>query len=152
MSLASLARGGAFTKVVENIATLTDELKKTRAEDERQKNECVAELKQNGKETNQKERMKADLETQLADLADTIKTLGEEIATAKAAVLDAQVEMKKASENREQENQDFRVTVQDQRATQTILNKATERLKVFYEKKGLLQVDQPAQKEYKKSG
>merc|ERR1719498_870087 len=47
----------------------------------------------------------------------------------------------------------FLVTVQDQRATQTILTKALDKLKSFYAKKGAFaQVSQPAGfKEYKKS-
>merc|ERR1719443_1106219 len=43
--------------------------------------------------------------------------------------------MKLASEDREKANKDFQVTIQDQRATQAILDKAMSRMKEFYEKK-----------------
>merc|ERR1719160_2396806 len=57
--------------------------------------------------------------------------------------------MKKASENREKENKEFQVTVLDQKATQTILKKAMEKLKSFY---GFVQMSQPAEaKPYKKN-
>merc|ERR1719261_656041 len=55
--------------------------------------------------------------------------------------------------------QGFQITVADQRATQTLLQKALDVLKGFYDKKALLQTGQPAGppppggfKEYKKSG
>merc|ERR1719310_1721664 len=85
-------------------------------------------------------------------------TLADELKALKVAINDANVEMKKAGEVREAENKEFQVTVQDQRATQVILKKALDKLKSFYEKKGLLQVADfegqtpPAAKEYKKSG
>merc|ERR1719197_1638985 len=53
-------------------------------------------------------------------------------------ISDAQIEMKKASENREKENKDYQETIADQRATQAILKKAVERLGEFYNKKAAL--------------
>merc|ERR1719387_2067921 len=100
--------------------------------------------------------MKADTEQKIEDLTATVETLGEQIKVLKASILNTQVEMKKAGENREAENKDFQVTVSDQRATVVILNKALAKLESFYKKKGLLQTsdDQtpPAQMEYKKRG
>jgi hypothetical protein len=57
--------------------------------------------------------------------------------------------MKAASENREAENKDFQVTVADQKATQAILKKATDRMKAFY---GFVQTNQPKQGTYSKHG
>merc|ERR1719261_2388564 len=63
--------------------------------------------------------------------------------------------MMKASQLREAANHEFQVTVQDQRATQAILQKALDRLKSFYDAKAaaLLQQGQtpPTQGTYKKS-
>merc|ERR1719321_773502 len=53
-------------------------------------------------------------------------------------IKDTQIEMKKASENRESENKEFQETVAYQRATQEILKKAVERLGEFYNKKAAL--------------
>jgi len=65
-----------------------------------------------------------------------MEKLGKEIKEAKAQIAETEVEIKKASEAREEENAEFQTTVADQRATQTILKKALLRLKDFY-KKGL---------------
>merc|ERR1719240_2160150 len=53
----------------------------------------------------------------------------------KQSIADAQVELKKASENREEENKIFQTTVSDQRATQAILKKALYRMSQVYAKK-----------------
>ena len=84
----------------------------------------------------EKENEKTNLDTQIADLTQAISNLNDDIAGLKAEVADAQVEMKRASENREKENAEFQQTVADQRATQTILKKALTRLQAFYAKKG----------------
>merc|ERR550537_1317852 len=56
----------------------------------------------------------------------------------KAEVSDMQVQMKKASEDREAENKEFQMTISDQRATQELLQKALDKLKAFYAKKAAL--------------
>merc|ERR1711907_220666 len=53
----------------------------------------------------------------------------------KSEISEAQVQMKRAGEDREKENKEFQQTVADQRATQKLLNAALEILKGFYEKK-----------------
>eukprot|EP00415_Alexandrium_ostenfeldii_P003050 UN3050 len=47
--------------------------------------------------------------------------LEKEIVAARKQIADTEVEIRKASENREAENKEFQQTVADQRATQTIL-------------------------------
>ena len=55
------------------------------------------------------------------------------------------VEMQRASEDRAAENKEFQQTVNDQRATQTILGKAVTRLEKFYAAKAaFLQKQGPA--------
>merc|ERR1719386_482351 len=51
----------------------------------------------------------------------------------------------KANKNREAENKEFSETVNDQRATQAILEKAVARLQQFYDKKALLQEQAPGE-------
>merc|ERR1719335_245431 len=152
----------AIKKVVTQIDAQIAELKKIQQEEYEKNNYCKDEIKKNEKDTKAKNGLKADLEQKIEDLTATSTKLGEEIVAQKAAVASMQVEMKTASENREQENKDFQVTVQDQKATQVILKKALDKLKSFYEKKGLLQKGfsveallqqtPPKQAEYKKSG
>merc|ERR1719386_120748 len=75
----------------------------------------------------------------------------DEIEAWKKTVHETQIQMMKASEVRKSENKDFLITVQDQRATQTILTKALDKLKSFYAKKASLTQQPAGFKEYKKS-
>merc|ERR1719352_1403411 len=75
---------------------------------------------------------------------DAFTKVKEEIAT-------AQTEMKRASEIRLAENKEFQMTIMDQKATQEILAKALDRLKAFYAKKSLLQLNSVRQPGYKKN-
>lgn len=147
-----------FGPIKAKIGEMIAELKKIQAEEAEKHEYCEDELKANGKQTKAKKGLKADLEQTIADLTATAEKLSEEIAALAASIASANLEMKKAGENREKENADFQVTVADQKATQAILKKALDKLKGFYEKKGFIQtgfkLDQtpPKQMEYKKSG
>jgi len=87
--------------------------------------------------------------------------LTEEVAEAKKDIVQLEVQLKRASENREQENADFQKTVAEQAATQAVLKTAVERLAKFYgaslaqlQSKALEQTAQTppmAQKTYEKS-
>merc|ERR1719420_2831185 len=141
----------AMKQVVTQIDKQIEELKKTQKEEYEQNDYCKDEIKKNEKETEAKKGLKADLEQKVEDLTALSTKLTEDIAALKAAINEMNVEMKKASELREKENADFQVTVQDQKATQVILEKAMAKLKSFY---GFVQYGQtpPKQAEYKKSG
>merc|ERR1719191_2108742 len=125
-----------FSEIKKAIDEMMAELKKIQKEEADKYEFCTSEIKANEKDTAAKTDLKADLEQKIADLESTIGTLTEEIAALKAEVAQTQVEMKAASETRELENKDFQVTVADQKATQAILKKASERMKSFY---GLIQ-------------
>merc|ERR1719265_2255269 len=97
----------------------------------------------------------------MKDLGTTVETLTADIKALKASVSQMQVEVKRAGEDRIEESQDFQKTVNEQRATQVVLQKALDRLNAFYAKraaafvqksrKSNLVVKQPAQMKYKKS-
>merc|ERR1719310_693889 len=120
------------------------ELKQVQIDDDTKYEFCTSEIKSNEKQTAAKQDLKADLEQKIDDLSSTITTLTDEIAALKAQVAQTLVEMKAASEQREAENKDFQVTVADQKATQAILKKATDRMKAFY---GFLQSKQTPPKQ-----
>jgi len=149
--LASSTKLLDFTEIKKAIDGMMAELKTTQKTEAEKYEYCTSEIKANEKMTAAKYELKADLETKIADLTSTISTLTDEIAALKAQVAETNVEMKAASEQRELENKDFQTTVADQKATQTILKKAMERMKAFY---GLLQTKQiqPAQGTYSKHG
>jgi len=148
--LANQATIDAFAEVKASIKEMIAELGKTQKDEADKYEFCTSEIKANDKERAQKTDLKEDLDQKIADLtsmstqlSEDIKMLGEEIAA-------TNVEMKRAGENREAENKDFQLTVMDQKATQTILKKALERLQSFY---ALNQVKQtpPEQGTYKKN-
>merc|ERR1719240_1983877 len=160
--LAVSAQLDKFTKVKEAMDKMMAELKKQQAE-EYEKNEfCKTELDANEDMTKVKTHEKEDLEDKKADLENTIKALTKEIDDLKTEIAEMKVSLKRAGEDRKAENQAFQSAVSDQRAVVNILNKALERLKMFYEKKGLFvqvgehsfqdQAPPPKPKGYEKSG
>jgi len=129
----------AFSKVKENIDDMVASLKVESADEVKDRDFCTQELNTNERQGAAKADAKQDLdvkieslESQIADLTASIKALSDETTA-------TQVSMMKASKLREQEHKEFAMTVEDQRATQAILEKAVGRLSAFYDKKALLQ-------------
>jgi len=83
--------------------------------------------------------VKRDLAEKHTDLDNTIKVLTKNIQDLQTKVADSEVSLKDAGENRKAENALFQTSINDQRATITVLNMALKRLKVFYAPK-LVQV------------
>jgi len=163
-AIAVRVRLDAFTKVKKAIDDMIAELLKEKEDEIIHKDFCTDSLNKNVATTNEKEREKTDLETLIADLTQKIDFLTKEIARLKAEITEMQVQMKRASEDREKQNRDFQMTVADQRATQKLLGKALAVLEGYYKKAkpALVSLDgaqepvgpppPPGFKEYKKSG
>jgi len=160
-TLAVSAQLDAFTKVKEAMDKFMVELKKQQ-KDEYDKNEfCKKEIDANEDSTKVKTHEKNDLEDHHDELVNTIRVLTEEIDALQQEVAEMKVSLKRAGEDRKAENQDFQAQVADQRAVMNLLNKVLARLKMFYEKKSLVQTAQepgaaveappPKPKEYHKS-
>jgi len=148
--LASSTKLLDFSEIKKAIDDMMAELKTTQKDEQDKYEFCTSEIKANEKGAAAKRELKADLEQKIADLESLISTLTDEIAALKAQVAQTNVQMKAASEDREAENKDFQTTVADQKATQAILKKASDRMKEFY---GFLQTKQtqPKQGSYGKS-
>jgi len=148
--LASSTKLLDFSEIKKAIDDMMAELKTTQKDEQDKYEFCTSEIKANEKGAASKRELKADLEQKIADLESLISTLTDEIAALKAQVAQTNVQMKAASEDREAENKDFQTTVADQKATQAILKKASDRMKEFY---GFLQTKQtqPKQGSYGKS-
>lgn len=129
----------AFTKVKEAMDQMVAELKQQQAEEVKTKEFCTAEFNENEKQTYTKTEEKKDAEVNIDGLSATIEKLTKAIESANKQIADTRIEVKKASQQREEENAEYQTTVSDQRATQTILKKALARLNKFYKKKALLQ-------------
>merc|ERR1719473_1619214 len=159
--LATAVRLDAFTKVKKAIDDMVAQLMKEKEDEIKHKDWCVDEMNTNERTTEMKNRDKDDLNAKIEDLTSTIEQLTKAIETLKAEIAEMQVQLKRAGEDREQENKEFQTTVADQRATQKLLQQALDVLKGFYEKKGkhvaLAQQEPvgppppPGFKEYKKS-
>merc|ERR1719311_195179 len=140
--LSTRLRNDAFAKVKESIDGMVVQLGHEQEDEVATKDGCVSDFNTNDKQTTERNGHKEDVEVEIEELLTEVKKLNEEEAKLAAAIADAQIELKKASENREQENKDFQTTVSDQRATQAILEKAKDRLSQFYDKKALVQTGQ----------
>jgi len=123
-----------FEKVKAAMDKMTADLKAEQEEEVKFKAYCTKEFNQNEKETFQATDQKEDLEAKMDELAALIEKLTEDIAGANKQIADTETGILKASQTRETENAEFQTTVADQRATQTILTKALDRLKAFYKK------------------
>jgi len=133
--LADRIKLDAFEKVKKAIADMVSALTTEKADEIKHKDFCVEEFNTNTLATEKKTREKDDLDTKIADLEQTIKTLTDDLENLKSQIKEMAIQMKRAGENREKENKDFQMTVADQRATQKLLNAALEILKGFYGKK-----------------
>merc|ERR1719428_124131 len=133
VTLAMSMRLDAFAKVKENIDIMVTELKQESKDEVTDRDYCIKSLNENDKQTAAATDKKGDLDTKIADLTAEIAKLTEELAALSAEVTETQVEMKKASAIREEENKDFQMTITDQRATQAILEKALAKLASFYD-------------------
>jgi DNA repair exonuclease SbcCD ATPase subunit len=136
-TLATRVRLDAFTKVKAAIDDMIAALLKEKADEIKHKDFCTDGLNTNERETELKQRDIEELTAKIEDLTSTIDGLTKSIATLEAEIAEMQVQLKRAGEDREMENNDFQTTVQDQRATKTLLNKALDVLKAVYAKKFL---------------
>lgn len=138
--MAMALKDDVFAKVKEVIDKLVQQLHVEQQDDVAQRDICIDDLNTNKKDLAAKFSEKSDLETKIEDLTLLLEKTGDEVAQAKAEIAETQVEMKKASENREKQNHDFQTTVTEQRATQELLKKALKKLAAVYKAAALTQV------------
>jgi outer membrane murein-binding lipoprotein Lpp len=141
----------AFTKVKKAIDDMVVELKKQQADEVTKKAFCTEEFNVNEKERYETSQVIKDLKDQISSLEDQISKLAEEIGAAQDEIARTKIEVKKASELREQENKEFQEEVTDQRAMQHILAKAIDRMRMVYKKAALLQQSQEPPAQWSKS-
>jgi len=138
--IAISAQLDAFTKVKVEIDKMVAALQAQQKDEIASRDNCIESLNTNTREMTAGYDKKESLETKIADLEQSIKSLAENIDATTAAIAESQVQMKRRSETREGENGDYQTTVQDQRLTQMILQKAIDRMAQVY---ALMQMRQP---------
>merc|ERR1719236_307165 len=131
--LATRMKFDPFGAMRSNIDSMTGALGKEKEVEIEFKDECVDDFNVNEKQTTERTEHKDDLDHEIAYLESDIGMKTDEEKQLEQEIYDAQVEMKKATLNREEENKDFQVTISDQRATQKILGMAVDRLNEFYD-------------------
>jgi len=147
-TLAYKVKLDAFSRVKKAIDDLIAQLLKDKADEIKHKHWCVEELNANQLQTEKGERKKQDLLAKIEDLEMTIASLTKSIEALKAEIAEMQVQLKRASEDREKENREFQTTVADQRQSQKLLTAAMRVLEEFYGKQApasqsLLQRQEP---------
>jgi len=138
-ALATTVQLDAFTKVQKSIDEMVTALLKEKEDEIAHKDYCNKAIAENELQTAVQTDEKNDLESEIGSLEAHIETLTSDLAALQAEIAESHVQTKRASEDRELENKEFQQTVADQRATQGILKKALDRLKVVY---GFVQIKQ----------
>merc|ERR1719424_1471614 len=133
-ALASRVRLDNFKKVSEDIDGMVADLQKEKQDDIKMKDFCVDSLNKNEMARELKRRDIEQLDAEIADLTEMIEELTKAIAALQAEIAEMQVQLKRAGEDRELENNDFQKTVAEQRETQKLLTSALNVLKGFYDK------------------
>jgi hypothetical protein len=142
LALSQRVKLDPFKKLNGIIDDMSGALKKQLQDEVVERDFCVKEFNENDVQTLHKNNEIKDLQALIETSKATIDTLTSEMAQLGKDIEEMEVQMKKASEEREASNHEFQVAVTDQRATQTILKKALAKLESFYGKKTLLQMGQ----------
>merc|ERR1719215_1786373 len=133
----------AFAKVKKAMDDMMAELKKQQEDEVKHKVFCTAELNDNEKVTYETTQTLQELKAKISSLADTIAKCEEIIEEAQKEIKRMEVELKKASGIRKEENANYQEEVMDQRAMQMILAKAIKRMRLVYKKKEALIQQEP---------
>jgi len=130
--LAVSAQLDVFTKIKEEIDKLVGEMKAQQADEVEHRDFCIKSLNENNRSQTAAYEKKDSLTTRIADLEKSIETLTANIGTTTQEIADTQNQMGRRSETREAENGDYQATVQEQRLTQMILQKAMDLMAQVY--------------------
>jgi len=138
--IAVAAQLDVFTKIKEEIDKLIGEMEAQQADEVEHRDFCIKSLNENNRSQTAAYEKKDSLTTRIADLEKRIETLTTNLETTAQEIADTQNQMGRRSETREAENGDYQATVQEQRLTQMILQKAIDRMSQVY---AMLQARQP---------
>jgi len=138
--IAVSAQLDVFTKIKEEIDKLIGEMEAQQADEVEHRDFCIKSLNENNRSQTAAYDKKDSLTTRIADLEKNIETLTQNLETTTQEIADTQNQMGRRSETREAENGDYQATVQEQRLTQMILQKAIDRMAQVY---AMLQQRQP---------
>merc|ERR1719201_3047804 len=113
------------------IDEMVADLKKEQEDEYKHQQFCAAELAEQQQEDT-KDKI-SDLTAEIDESTAKVETLSAEITELQNQIAEMNVQLKRAGEDRVLANKEFQRTIQDQRATQLILNKVMKRLEKVYE-------------------
>merc|ERR1712204_6517 len=138
LELLALALEGkkiGFEKVIKMIDDMITTLKVEQADDEAKKEYCATAFDQADDKKKGLERAVSDLETTIENAKEDIAKLGEEIDALKAGIKELDKMVTEATEQRKEENEDFKELMASDSAAKEILAFAKNRLNKFYNPK-----------------
>lgn len=133
-AIATSVKLDAFTKVKKAIDDLVANLRQQKQDEVKHRDFCIKALHDNDMNKEKNENKAERLAAQISKLESLIETLTSEIEDLEKQNEDMRIELKKAGENRNEENTEFQKTVADQQATIQLLGKTHEVLAATYQK------------------
>merc|ERR1719223_1619310 len=121
-----------FDKVIKMIDDMMATLKIEQADDDAKKEYCAKELDAADDKKKGLERSVSDLETSIENAKEDIAKLGEEIDVLKAAIKELDKNVLEATEQRKEENEDFKELMASDTAAKELMKFAKNRLNKFY--------------------
>merc|ERR1719389_553855 len=133
LQIADKARRDSFEKVTAMIDEMVADLKKEQEDEYKHQQFCAKELAENEQQQADTKDKISDLTAEIEESTAKVETLTAEIEELQKQISEMNVQLKRAGEDRVLANKEFQRTIQDQRATQLILNKVMKRLEKVYE-------------------
>jgi septal ring factor EnvC (AmiA/AmiB activator) len=124
-----------FEKVIAMIDEMVLTLKKEQADDDSKKEYCDTELDMSDDKKKSLEKTISDTEASIEVAKETIATLTQEIATLMADIKELDSMVAKATEQRKEENSEFKQLMADDTAAKEVLKLALNRLNKYYNPK-----------------
>merc|ERR1719460_514106 len=135
LALALQGKKIGFEKVIKMIDDMVATLKVEQKDDDSKKEYCAEELDLADDKKKGLEHDVADLETAIEDLKSAVEKLSEEIAALKAGIKELDTMVTEATEQRKEENEDFKELMASDTAAKELLKFAKNRLNKFYNPK-----------------
>jgi predicted nucleic acid-binding Zn-ribbon protein len=124
-----------FEKVIKMIDEMAVTLKKEQGDDDSKKEYCETQFDQTEDKIKELDNSVSDSETAIKEMTGAIATLKEEIAALEAGVVALDKSVAEATEQRKEENADYKELMQNDGAAKEILKFAKNRLNKFYNPK-----------------
>jgi len=132
VALALSARIDPFVKVKKAIDDMVTDLLQEKQLESQKRDQCIADLNDNVRETEREQRNKADLESKAEGLKISISDLQAEVDALNTDIQEMTRQIKEESANREQANSEYQSIISDHREAQVLLKKALTVLEAKY--------------------